>query len=184
MGTRRVRFSDLSRKVADDENDIARLVVERHHALQDGPVELDVLSDEVEQISKSGLDVVILHLHRGGDVQTVIMDTDEFNGLATDMEKTLHEAEPAYSPPRKQAPAPSSPSSSTTEKIDYASVEHAGTPKRGVVSAAEKATVAAHLDEINERLKAEGHRTIDLDNPEHVSRYGLEALAREAGHAQ
>ena len=66
--------------------------------------------------------------------------------------------------------------------MDYGSVEHAGRPKQGIVSAAEKATVAAHLDEINERLKAEGHRTIDLDNAEHVARYGLEALAKEAGH--
>ncbi len=182
MGTRRVRYSDLSRKVADDENDIARVVVERHHALQDGPVELDVLSDEAEQIFKSGLDVVILQLHRGGEIQTVIMDTDEFNGLATDMEKIIHEAEPANSPPRKQASAASSSSSSTTEKTDYASLEHAGTPHRGKTTEAEKETVRGNLDAINERLKRDGVRTIDLNNPEHVSRYGLEALAKEAGH--
>ncbi|MCA1602652.1 MAG: hypothetical protein LC776_13740 [Acidobacteria bacterium] len=183
MGTKRVRFSDLSKKVADDENDIARVVVERHPALQDGPVELDVLSDEAEQIVKSGLDVVILQLHRGGEVQTVIMDTDEFNGLAPDMEKVIHEAEAAYTaPPRRQAPAASSSSSSTTDKLDYASLEHAGKPHRGKTTEAEKETVRNNLDAINERLKADGMRTIDLDNPEHVSRYGLEALAKEAGH--
>ncbi|MCA1600382.1 MAG: hypothetical protein LC776_01625 [Acidobacteria bacterium] len=148
-------------------------MVERHHALQDGPVELDVLSDEAERIFKSGLDVVILQLHRGGEVQTVIMDTDEFDALGTDMEKVLHEAEPAYSPPRKPVPAASSLSSSTTEKVDYASLEHAGTPHRGKTTEAEKETVRNNLEAINERLKRDGVRTIDLDNAEHVARYGL-----------
>ena len=36
-----------------------------------------------------------------------------------------------------------------------------------------------HLDEINERLAAQGHRTISLASPEHVQRYGLQQLASE-----
>ena len=39
-----------------------------------------------------------------------------------------------------------------------------------------------NLAAINERLKRDGIRTIDLDNAEHVERYGLEALAKDAGH--
>jgi hypothetical protein len=31
---------------------------------------------------------------------------------------------------------------------------------------------------------SDGIRTIDLDNTEHVTRYGLEALAKKAGHFQ
>jgi tetrahydromethanopterin S-methyltransferase subunit G len=46
-----------------------------------------------------------------------------------------------------------------------------------------KTTVAAHLDEINERLKAEGNRTIELYNSECVARYGRK-LAKDAGHFQ
>ncbi|MCA1682023.1 MAG: hypothetical protein LC700_02595, partial [Actinobacteria bacterium] len=57
-----------------------------------------------------------------------------------------------------------------------------GKPHRGKTTEAEKETVRGNLDAINERLKADGMRTIDLDNAEHVSRYGLEALANEAGH--
>ncbi len=37
---------------------------------------------------------------------------------------------------------------------------------------------------INERLKRDGMRTIRLDDAELVGRYGLEALASEAGHFQ
>ncbi len=40
-----------------------------------------------------------------------------------------------------------------------------------------------NLAAINERLKSDGIRTIDLGNAEHVTRYGLEALAKEAGHS-
>ena len=48
----------------------------------------------------------------------------------------------------------------------------------------EKALVREHFDEINERLAAEGLRTISLDDTEHVERYGLEDLAAERGAQQ
>jgi hypothetical protein len=64
-------------------------------------------------------------------------------------------------------------------KVNYATLEHAGKPKKGKTSDEEKKLVQEHFDEINERLKAEGLRTIDLDNEDHVSRYGLEKLAEE-----
>lgn len=47
-----------------------------------------------------------------------------------------------------------------------------------------KETIRRNLDAINERLKADGMRTIDLNDPEHVARYGLEALVKEAGRFQ
>jgi len=40
------------------------------------------------------------------------------------------------------------------------------------------------LAAINERLKVDGMRTIDLADAELVARYGLEALAKESGHFQ
>jgi hypothetical protein len=67
-----------------------------------------------------------------------------------------------------------------TEKLDYSTLEHAGTPHRGKTTDAEKETVRNNLATVNERLKRDGIRTIDLDNAEHVARYGLEALAKEA----
>jgi hypothetical protein len=63
-------------------------------------------------------------------------------------------------------------------------LEHAGKPHRGKTTDAEKETVRSNLAAINERLKSDGIRTIDLDNAEHVTRYGLETLTKEAGHFQ
>jgi hypothetical protein len=61
--------------------------------------------------------------------------------------------------------------------VDYSSVEHAGRPHRGVTTDAEKETVRANLDAVNERLAREGHRRIDLADAELVERYGLSELA-------
>jgi hypothetical protein len=66
--------------------------------------------------------------------------------------------------------------------LDHSTLEHAGKPHRGKATEAEKETVRNNLAAINDRLKRDGIRTIDLDNPEHVARYGLEVLAKEAGH--
>ena len=61
------------------------------------------------------------------------------------------------------------------EKADYGTVEHAGRPHKGKTTEAEKQLVREHLGEINKRLAAEGLRTIDVNDPDHVERYGLEA---------
>ena len=63
-------------------------------------------------------------------------------------------------------------------------LEHAGKPHRGKITEAEKETLRKNLPAVNERLKHDGIRTIDLNNPEHVTRYGLEELVKEAGHLQ
>ena len=70
---------------------------------------------------------------------------------------------------------------STADKLDYATLEHAGKPHRGKTTDAEKEIIRNNLDKINERLEREGSRTISLDDPEMVARYGLEDLAKEAG---
>jgi len=63
--------------------------------------------------------------------------------------------------------------------VNYATLEHAGKPHKGKTTDAEKRLVREHLDEINERLTAEGLRTVSLSDAEHVERYGLEDLVRE-----
>ena len=183
MGTKTVRFSDLTNKIIDDDEVVVRLVVEQHPALTDGPVEIEASKDEVEPIRNRALNVVSLKLYQGdgSPPETITMEIEAFNKLAgdMDMEDVIRRAGPAY-PPRKQAPTSST--SSAADKLDYASLEHAGKPHRGKTTEAEKETVRNNLNAINERLKYDGMRTIDLDNAEHVSRYGLEALAKEAGH--
>jgi hypothetical protein len=77
--------------------------------------------------------------------------------------------------PRAQAPkAAAGPGS---ERIGYDTLEHAGEPHKGRITDTERELVRDHLDMINERLAAQGLRTIDPANPEHAARYGLEELA-------
>jgi hypothetical protein len=183
MAQRMVRFSDLTNKIIDDDN-VVRLVVEQHPALQNGPVEIEIAEDEVEPIRKGALSVVSLKLYQadGSVPEAITMEIEEFNRLAgdRDMADIIRRAEPAY-PPRKQA---KSAPVSTAEKLEYATLEHAGKPHRGKTTDAEKEIVRNNLDKINERLERDGMRTIRLDDPEMVARYGLEALAKEAGRLQ
>jgi hypothetical protein len=180
MAQRLVRFSDLTNKIIDDD-EVVRIVIEQHPALQNGPVELEAAADEVEAIRTSVLNVVSLKLYRGDGSApaTVTMEVETFNKLAGDRDMTdvLREAQPAY-PPRK--PTKSS-TASTADKLDYASLEHAGKPHRGKTTDAEKEIVRNNLDKINERLERDGLRAIRLDDGEMVAHYGLEDLANEAG---
>jgi hypothetical protein len=180
MAQRLVRFSDLTNKVIDGD-EVVRIVIEQHPALRNGPVELEAALDEVVEIRSSVLNVVSLKLYHGdGSVpETVTMETEAFNRLAGDMnmEDVLRKAQPAY-PPRR----PTKAASASIDKLDYASLEHAGKPHRGKTTDAEKEIVCNNLGKINERLERDGLRTIKLDDAEMVARYGLETLAKEAGH--
>jgi hypothetical protein len=175
-----VRFSDLTNKIIEDNDAVVRIVVEQHPALHDGPVELEAAEDEVELIRQGALSVVSLKLYPGdgSEPETVTMEIETFNKLAGDMDMAdvIRRAEPAY-PPRKQA------RSAPVPTLDYSTLEHAGKPHRGKTMEAEKEIVRNNLTAINERLRREGIRTIDLDNAEHVARYGLEALTKEAKEA-
>ncbi len=180
MGQRVVRFSDLTNRIIENDDDVVRVVIEQHPALTGGPVEIEVSQDEVQPIRKGALSVVSLKLYKGDGSapEAVTMEIEAFNQLAgeMDMADVIRRAEPAY-PPRKQIRAVSVP---TAEKLDYATLEHAGKPHRGKTTDAEKEIVRNHFDEINERLAREGMRTISLDDPEMVARYGLETLAKKS----
>ncbi|MGH8604080.1 MAG: hypothetical protein ACREXR_15310 [Gammaproteobacteria bacterium] len=183
MAQRMVRFSDLTNKMIEDE-DVVRVVIEQHPALENGPVEIEASRDEVEPARKGALDVVSLKIFMGdgSEPESITMEIENFNKLAGDMDMAdvIRKAQPAY-PPRKQAkPTPAS----LAEKLDYASLEHAGKPHRGKITDAEKETVRNNLDKINERLERDGMRTIRPDDPEMVARYGLEKPAKEARHFQ
>jgi hypothetical protein len=181
MAQRMVRFSDLTNEIIEDDGTVVRIVIEQHPALGNGPVEIEAAPDEVETIRKSALSVVSLKLYEGdgSEPEAVTMEIEAFNNLAgtMDMADIIRRAEPAYPPRRQPRAAPVS----TVDKLDYSTLEHAGKPHRGKTTEAEKETVRNNLAAVNDRLKRDGIRTIDLDNEEHVTRYGLEALAKEAG---
>lgn len=179
MGQRVVRFSDLTNKIIEDDA-VVRIVIEQHPALENGPVAIEAAQDEVQHLLGTSPDVVSLKIFMGDGSapETVTMEVEAFNKLADgmDMADIIHRAEPAY-PPRRQT----KPAAAPMDKLDYGTLEHAGKPHRGKTTDAEKEIVRTNLNKINERLERDRLRTISLDDPEMVARYGLEDLAKEAG---
>ncbi|MFE7193029.1 hypothetical protein [Kitasatospora sp. NPDC057541] len=183
MGQKIIRFSDLTGRHAEEDDGLVRIVVREHPELFDGPVAIEALPGELAGIADLALDLVTVELHHpdGDEPETVVMTVEAFDRLATvaPMAEVLRGAERAA----LAVPGPGAPAVAATarERVNYASLEHAGRPHKGRTTDAEKQLVRQHLDEINERLAAEGVRTVDLANAEHVTRYGLEDLARERG---
>ncbi|MEU6708933.1 hypothetical protein [Streptomyces wuyuanensis] len=179
MGQKVIKFSDLSGKHIENEEGMARIIVTQHPDLEGGPVEIEALPEEVSGIEAHALDLVTfeLRLPDVDKVMHVVMDVEKFNELAEDspMSEVIKSA--------RRAPQSSVHSQSRRadgrEKVNYATLEHAGRPKKGKTSEEEKRIVQNNFDQINERLTSEGFRTIDLKNPDHVARYGLEQLAVE-----
>ncbi len=61
----------------------------------------------------------------------------------------------------------------SVQRVNFATLEHAGTPHRGKVAAAEAKIVRDHIAEVNERLAAADLRQIEPTNPKHAARYGF-----------
>jgi hypothetical protein len=177
VGQKTVRFSDLSGQLIMDDDTPARVVICDHPELGDSPVEIEALADEARAIEKAGVEVAVVDLYYPGEDEPrrVAMEVEAFDRLATDkpMSELLITARPARRAPR------SATASARDGRLNYATIEHAGKPHKGKTTDTEKRLVRDHFDEINERLAAQGLRTISLDDPEHVERYGLERLAAE-----
>jgi len=177
MGQKTVRFSDLSGQLIMQDDAVARVVVHEHPELSEGPVEIEALVDEAKAIEHGALRIAVVDLYLPGDDEPrrIAIDADEFDKLSTEraMAQVLFTAPPA----RRAARATTN--GSARDRIDYATMEHAGKPHKGKITDAERQLVRDHLDEINERLEAQGLRLISLSDPEHVERYGLQPLAGE-----
>jgi hypothetical protein len=183
VGQKTVRFSDLSGEIIPQDDGLARIVVHEHPELGDSPVEIEVLPDEARAIEKAALRVAVLDLYLPGDDEPrrVAMDSEAFDNLATDqaMSEILVTARPARPARRGSRAAGSGPAPG--DRVNYASVAHAGKPHKGRITDGEKQIVRDRFDEINEHLAEQGIRTISLADREHVERYGLEELARSRG---
>jgi hypothetical protein len=178
MGQKTVRFSDLSGQLITHDDALARIVVHEHPELGDGPVEIEALTDEAETLERAALRVAVVDLYLPDDAEPrrIVLEADAFDKLATDnpMEELLITARPARRSPR-------SPGNGAVrgDRLDYATLEHAGKPHKGKTTDGEKQLVRDHLDEINQRLAGQGLRTISLTDPDHVERYGLQEFARD-----
>jgi hypothetical protein len=178
MGQKTVRFSDLSGQLIMQDDALARIVVHEHPDLGDGPVEIEALADEALGFEKEALNVAVLDIYLPGEDEPrrVTLDAEVFNEKIT--ERPVAELLVAARPAKRARTGSTTP---RTDRIDYATLEHAGKPHRGKATDAEKTLVRENLDEINKRLTAEGLRTISVDDAEHVERYGLDAIATAGG---
>ena len=176
MGQKTVRFSDLSGELITRDDTLARIVIHEHPELGDSAVEIEGLADEAAAIEKAALRVAVVDLYLPGEDEPrrVTMEAAAFDELATDrpMSELLLTARPARSARRAKPAAAPAP-----RGISYDTLEHAGEPHKGRITEAERELVRDHLDAINERLAAQGLRTIDPDDSEHAARYGLTGLA-------
>lgn len=178
MGQKTVRFSDLSGQLIMHDDALARIVVQEHPELGDGPVEIEVLTEEAETIEDGALRVAVVDLYLPDDIEPrrIVMEADAFDKLAT--QSSMAELLTAARPVRRSTRTAAS-GSSRGDRLDYTTREHAGKPHKGKITDTEKQLVQDNLDEINERLTAQGLRTISLTDADHVERYDLHDLARE-----
>jgi hypothetical protein len=178
MGQKTVRFSDLSEQLITEDSALVRIVVHEHPELGSQAVEIEAHADEARAITDAALEVAVVDLYLAGEAEPrrVTLDAAAFGKLAT--ARPVGELLIA-APPAKRAPKPRAAAAVAAggERADYGTLEHAGKPHKGKTTDGEKRLVREHLAEINERLAAEGLRTIDLTDPAHVERYGLEDLA-------
>jgi len=178
MGQKTVRFSDLSGQLIMHDDALARIVVHEHPELGDGPVEIEALTEEAEAMEEAALRVAVIDLYLPDDIEPrrIVMEADAFDKLAT--QNPMAELLTAARPVRRSTKS-SANGSSRGDRLDYATREHAGKPHKGKITDTEKQLVRDHLDEINQRLAAQGLRTISLADPDHVERYDLQELASE-----
>lgn len=174
MGTITVKVSDLTGKIIDQEEQVARLVIEEHPHFNES-VTLEILPSEIEEkLPQQSEYVAISYYPLGGEQpRRMLMPLSEFNDLfeASDPETVLQTA--LANQQKEKGQTRSERVQKATEKIDYSSPEHAGEPHRGIISQAEKDYVREHLDEVNTRLRQKGLREIDLNDPKLAERYGL-----------
>lgn len=173
MGTITVKVSDLTGKIIDQEEQVARLVVEEHPHF-DKPITLEGLPSEIEKQLPEDSEYVALSYFPPGEGQPrqVLMPLDKFNSLfeESDPETVL---QTALANQQEEQPKSRRGGQRAATKIDYSSSEHAGEPHRGSISEDEKEYVREHLDEVNLRLREKGMREIDPSDPKLANRYGL-----------
>jgi hypothetical protein len=182
MSIRHVVYSDISGKPVNEAGH-ARIVVIEHPLLNGSSVELDVSQAEAQKLQVSKIDLVSLLIQEPDSrPRRVVMDAAAFAQVfkGVDIESVLREARPVgddpAAPPRKRRGRPKGttrPAATKSDKIVYSDPQHAGNLHRGRVTDAEAAVVRKHLNEINERLAAEGRPIIDPKDPKAKARYGF-----------
>lgn len=187
MAKKTVVVSDFSGKEVSDEDVVSVIVLEYPELSQS--IRLDASQVEVDRLKVESAPMALLEVIKpDGTVERFAVAAQALaKSIKGDADEIMSRAE-AYSPmsqPEPEAPRrgrrPRGEGAPRPEKIDYTSVEHAGSVKRGLVSEGEKETVRTNFDEVNRNLEAAGQRQIDLSDIAMVEKYGLQELAKERG---
>lgn len=174
MAIKQVVLSDLSGTELDD-NTHTRVVV--RHPDFNQPLELDISTDEAGKLANTTLRLVEFQVFapnqppRTALVESKVLDKT-FEGV--DFDAVLQGARKAVvstssAAPRKRAAS----STSTAEKVDYTSPEHAGKLHRGRITDAEKDWVKANQDKASYNREQQTGKAIDWSDPAEAKRYGL-----------
>jgi hypothetical protein len=181
VATRTVTISDFSGEDIPQGQE-AKLNLLEYPDLSSAVV-LDVSQDEIDKLKLQAKKFALIQV---GDERIAIDASELDRHVKGDIYEILAHAQPLDEPrqtftdaPTRQRRARGTAAASDKVKIDYTSVEHAGSVKRGIVSDGEKQTVREHFDEVNENLAASGQRTLNLHDIAIVERYGLKELAKE-----
>jgi hypothetical protein len=183
MAVKVVYVSDVSDKEGSQE-ELGTLEVLEHPEIGE-PARLEIFPDEFERLQAADR-VVRLRWTAPGSRRpqelTVLQETFDSLAQDRDMKTVLLSAITAQHERRGQTQAPRRPrrggGGGGCGKVDYSSPEHAGEPHRGRITEAEKAYVREHLDQVNQRLRGKGMRTIDPADPTMRERYGLSEQIR------
>jgi hypothetical protein len=170
-----VHVSDLSGKQGDEDG-FAKLVVHEHPNYPT-PVTLEVLPEEVGELPDDE-QYVSIELIQPGERRgrRAIIALERFNKLASsgDMNAVLMNAVADTHARRGGQVVPlRGRGRPRKDRVDYATIEHAGRPHRGRITDAEKVLVRDNLNRINARLRSEAQREIDPSDATLKERYGL-----------
>src|SRR6266508_3209261 len=173
MARKTIHFSDLTSQPILDDADVVRVVVIDHPVLDGAAVEFEAAAGELTGIGKDALDVAVIELHTAAEQppRRIVLDAATFDKLAAD--RPMDELLKSATPVRPNGRAERTPASRAADRVNYATLEHAGTPHKGKVTEAEARLVRANPDIVNARLAAAGQRTIDPADPTTRERYGF-----------
>lgn len=166
-------LSDLSaEQIPADQR--ATLTVLEHPDLTE-PVRLEALTSEVEQLGELAMQPVVIELQmppsdgEEQEPQLFTLTPANFKKLSKrPINEVLAGAE------RIKVRRGLGRSAVNGDRIDYGTLEHAGTPHKGKISPEEAAFVRDNLDVVNERLAAADLRIINPVHPDHAKRYGFD----------
>ena len=170
MGEKIMRFSDLSGELVPNPDELASITVVSHPDVEDTPVRLEALPAEIGELGRLSIKAVMLDVMLPGDEEPArhVMTAANFAKLATErpIAEVLAGAE-------RVAPKRRGGAGANGEMRNHETLEWAGTPHKGKTSPVEAQLVRENLEAINERLVAQGLRTIDPAHPDHARRYGF-----------